>query len=283
MKITVWGSRGSIGSAGPETVRYGGNTACVSVESETAVCILDGGSGLRKAGIAFQDDPRPIHLLLTHLHMDHIQGLGFFRPLFQADRTIDIWGPPSTTLDLRGRLTRYLSPPLFPIRIRDFGAQVTLHDAPLEAWAIGELEVRAATVIHPGATLGYRISAGGQTVTYLSDHEPALGGAIERAEWTSGHDLAASADVLIHDGQYSTDEYRVRTGYGHSSVLQAAAFADLARAARLVLFHHDPEHHDEVVDALLAEARAARRMGSTDAAREGMTIELGASAPAGGR
>ena len=274
MKITVWGSRGSIGSAGPETVRYGGNTACVSVESETAVCILDGGSGLRKAGIAFQDDPRPIHLLLTHLHMDHIQGLGFFRPLFQPDRLIDIWGPPSTTLDLRDRLTRYLSPPLFPIRIRDFDAQVTLHDAPLEAWAIGELELLAATVIHPGATLGYRISAGARTVTYLSDHEPALGGSIGRPEWTSGYDLAAGCDVLIHDGQYTSDEYQVRAGYGHSTVQQAAAFADLARAERLVLFHHDPEHDDEVVDRLLGEARVARRMGSADAASEGMVIEL---------
>jgi phosphoribosyl 1,2-cyclic phosphodiesterase len=274
VKITVWGSRGSIGSAGPETVRYGGNTACVSVESEREICIVDGGSGLRKAGIAYQDDPRPIHLLLTHLHMDHIQGLGFFRPLFQADRTIDIWGPPSTTLDLRARLTRYLSPPLFPVRIRDFGAHVTLNDAPREAWAIGELELRAATVIHPGATLGYRISTGGRTVTYLSDHEPALGGAIDRPEWTSGHDLAAGCELLIHDGQYSTDEYMVRMGYGHSSVRQAAAFADLARAEQLLLFHHDPEHDDETIDALLAQARATRRTGSVEAAAEGMTIEV---------
>jgi phosphoribosyl 1,2-cyclic phosphodiesterase len=274
VRLTVWGSRGSIGSAGPQTVRYGGNTACVSVESDSVVCILDGGSGLRKAGIAYQDDPRPIHLLLTHLHMDHIQGLGFFRPLFRANRAIDIWGPPSTTLDLRARLTRYLSPPLFPIRIRDFDAQVTLHDAPLEAWGIGDLELRAATVIHPGPTLGYRISAAGRAITYLSDHEPALGGSIDQAAWTSGHDLAVGCDVLVHDGQYTTDEYRVRTGYGHSTAQQAAAFADLTGAERLVLFHHDPEHDDEAVDALLAEARAARRTGSTDAAREGMTIEL---------
>lgn len=274
MKLTIWGSRGSIGSAGPETLRYGGNTACVSVESDSAICILDGGSGLRKAGIAYEQDPRPIHLLLTHLHMDHIQGLGFFRPLFQADRTIHIWGPPSTTLDLRARLTRYLSPPLFPIRIRDLGAQVALRDAPLEAWPIGDFQLNAATVVHPGATLGYRVSTGGRTLTYLSDHEPALGGSIDRPEWTSGHDLAAGCDVLVHDGQYSTDEYKVRVGFGHSSVQQAVAFADLARAERLVLFHHDPEHDDETVDALLAEARATRALGSADAAAEGMTIEI---------
>jgi phosphoribosyl 1,2-cyclic phosphodiesterase len=274
VKLTVWGSRGSIASAGPGTVRYGGNTACVSIESESAICILDAGSGLRQAGIAFDDDPRPIHLLLTHLHMDHIQGLGFFRPLFEPDRAIVVWGPPSTTQDLRARLTRYLSPPLFPIRIRDFAAMVELRDAPLDAWAIDGLEVRAATVIHPGPTLGYRISAGGRSITYLSDHEPALGGPIDQAEWTSGHDLAAGSDVLIHDGQYTTDEYRRRVGWGHSSVAQAAAFADMTRAGRLVLFHHEPDHDDETVDALLAEARSARQMGTTDAASEGLTIEL---------
>lgn len=274
MRLKVWGSRGSIASAGPDTVRYGGNTSCVSVESETAICILDGGSGLRKAGIEFDGDPRPIHLLLTHLHMDHIQGLGFFRPLFEIERQIDVWGPPSTTQDLRERLTRYLSPPLFPIRIRDFAARVALHDSPLDTWSVDGFELQAATVIHPGPTLGYRVSAGGRSVTYLSDHEPALGSSLGRAEWTSGHALAAGSDVLIHDGQYTTDEYRERVGWGHSSVAQAAAFADLARAERLVLFHHEPDHDDETVDALLAEARSARRMGATDAASEGMTIEL---------
>jgi phosphoribosyl 1,2-cyclic phosphodiesterase len=274
MRITVWGSRGSIASAGPETVRYGGNTACVSVESDDAICLLDGGSGLRRAGIAFDGDPRPIHVLLTHLHMDHIQGLGFFRPLSEAGRPIHIWGPPSTTQDLRTRLTRYLSPPLFPVRIRDFAARVELHDAPLEPWAFDGFEIRAASVIHPGPTLGYRLSRAGRSVTYLSDHEPALGGPIERPEWTSGHDLAAGADVLIHDGQYTTDEYRERVGWGHSSIEQAATFADLAGADRLVLFHHEPDHADDTVDQLLEEARSLRRRGTADAASEGLTIEL---------
>jgi phosphoribosyl 1,2-cyclic phosphodiesterase len=274
MRVTVWGSRGSIASAGPDTVRYGGNTACVSVETPDAICILDAGSGLRKAGIAFAGDRRPTHLLLTHLHMDHIQGLGFFRPLFDPGRSIRIWGPPSTTQDLRTRLTRYLSPPLFPVRIRDFPARVELHDAPLEPWSIDGLEVRAATVIHPGATLGYRISLGARSVAYLPDHEPALGSAIDRPAWTSGHDLAADAEVLLHDGQYTAAEYRERVGWGHSSVEQAATFADLVGAMRLILFHHDPDHDDEAVDDLLAQARATRRHGSADAASEGLTIEL---------
>jgi phosphoribosyl 1,2-cyclic phosphodiesterase len=274
VRITIWGSRGSIASAGPGTVRYGGNTACVSVESDDAIAILDAGSGLRSAGMAFASDPRPIHLLLTHLHMDHIQGLGFFRPMFEPGRTIQIWGPPSTTQDLRTRLTRYLSPPLFPIRIRDFGARVMLDDAPLGPWHLNGFVMQAASVIHPGPTLGYRIASDDRSVAYLSDHEPAIGGTIGHPEWTSGSDLASGVDVLIHDGQYTAEEYRERVGWGHSTDEQAAAFADLVRADRLVLFHHEPDHSDEIVDRMLERARLERRRGSVDAAREGMTIDL---------
>ena len=129
-------------------------------------------------------------------------------------------------------------------------------------------------MIHPGQTLGYRVASGGRSVAYLPDHEPALGSSIVHPEWTSGHDLAAGASVLVHDAQYTTAEYRERIGWGHSSIEQAVAFADLAGVERLVLFHHEPDHGDAVVDEMLAEARSARRGGSTDAASEGLTIEL---------
>jgi phosphoribosyl 1,2-cyclic phosphodiesterase len=264
MRVRLWGTRGSIASAGPDTVAYGGNTSCVEVEGrDGTIVILDAGTGIRRVGDTF-DRPRRLDILLTHLHMDHIQGLGFFAPLFKDDFDVHVWGPPSTTQDLRTRLTRYLSPPLFPVRLRDVAARVELHDVPTGTFSVAGLEVSAQTVIHPGQTVGYRICDGPSTMTYLPDHEPALGsglpltnGAADAKEWTSGHDLAQNTDLLLHDAQYTADEYEQRVGWGHSQVRDAVALAEIAGAARLVTFHHDPAHDDAELDAMLADAQAA--------------------------
>ncbi len=283
MRVTIWGSRGSIASAGPETVRYGGNTACVQVsDGQGPVLLLDAGTGLRRAGVALEATEGAIHVLLTHLHMDHIQGLGFFPPLFQPGRELHLWGPPSTTLDLRGRLTRYLSPPLFPVRLRDVPSNVELHDVPAGGWLIGQLTIRAATIVHPGPTVGYRVERNGTSLAYLPDHEPALGGLAglldgeptDEAEWTSGYDLAAGADLLLHDAQYTTDEYEERVGWGHSSVRHAVAFADLAGVRRVALFHHDPDHDDEALDRLMAEARSLARTAEVVPGCEDAVLEV---------
>jgi phosphoribosyl 1,2-cyclic phosphodiesterase len=257
-RVCLWGTRGSIASAGPETVAYGGNTSCVEVEGrDGTVVILDAGTGVRRVGDTYRQ-PRRLDILLTHLHMDHIQGLGFFAPLFQDDFEIHVWGPPSTTQDLRTRLTRYLSPPLFPVRLRDVAARVELHDVPSGDFRLGQLTICAQSVIHPGPTLGFRLSDGSATISYMPDHEPALGtnGFPDESEWTSGHDLARGADLLIHDAQYTTDEYAQRQGWGHSRVSDAVNLAAQAGAHRLVTFHHDPAHHDDALDAMLADARA---------------------------
>ena len=258
MKVRLWGTRGSIASASPETIGYGGNTACVEVRSDDGhVAILDAGTGIRRLGSELDDGAERIDLFLTHLHMDHIQGLGFFRPFRQRHREVHVWGPPSPTDDLRTRLSRYMSPPLFPVRLRDVAARLELHDVPMEPFQIGGLEVRGQVVIHPGQTIGYRISDGTATVAYIPDHEPALGvdGMPDDSEWTSGHDLAEGVDLLIHDAQYTADEYEARVGWGHSRISDAVALARLAGARRLVTFHHDPAHDDAELDAMVEQAR----------------------------
>ncbi|MEX2157939.1 MAG: MBL fold metallo-hydrolase [Dehalococcoidia bacterium] len=258
MKVTLWGTRGSSPSAGPENIRYGGNTACVEVRAgDGTLVILDAGTGIRRLGAAISEDIKRVDVLLTHLHLDHIQGLGFFAPLYRDGLEVHIWGPPTAGLTLEGRLTRYLSPPLFPVRLRELPCDLTLHDLPMEPFQIGGLSIRGDFVCHPGPTLGYRIAENGTSLAYLPDHEPALGfGEVPRdADWISGFEIAAQADLLIHDSQYSDEEYPAHIGWGHSAISHTIAFATAAKAKRLVVFHHDPAHNDATLDRLVDTAR----------------------------
>ena len=277
MEVTFWGTRGSIASAGSATQRYGGNTAAVQVTGrDGTVLVLDAGTGIREIADALPSALRRLDIFLSHLHMDHIQGLGFFAPMFTPSLEVHLWGPPSATLDLRRRLTRYLSPPLFPVRLRDLSSHVALHNAPDRPVRIGGLEVTAAEVIHPGPTVGYRIRENGVSMAYIPDHEPALGNGSfpDGPSWTSGHELAKGVDLLVHDVQYFPDERASRVGWGHSSTLDAAAFARQAGVMRLACFHHDPAHDDATLDRLVAETAAAAPGIEVSGASEGQTISL---------
>lgn len=251
MKARLWGTRGSLPTPGPETVRYGGNTSCVELRvSDDRVVILDAGSGIRRLGKTLDGNVARIDVLLSHLHLDHVIGLGFFAPLFHEGHEVHIWGPSSNQLDVRSRLTRYLSQPLFPVRVHDLPCDPVLHDVPLGRFELPDVEVTAMLVCHPGPTVGYRIDDGRSVLAYLPDHEPALSGFPGRAEWTSGHDIAEGADLLLHDAQYTPEEYADRVGWGHSAVPDTIAFATSAGARQLVPFHHDPGHTDADLDAL---------------------------------
>lgn len=262
MKVTLWGTRGSLASPGPETNRYGGNTSCVEVRAaDGTVLVLDAGTGIRRLGDAIVDEIERVDVLLTHLHMDHIQGLGFFEPLFRPAIEVHIWGPSSTTLDLRARLGRYLSPPLFPVRLRDLPCRPTLHDVvELGTFRIGPFSVRAELVCHPGPTVGYRIEADGGSLAYLPDHEPALGAAEFPGgdlDYVPGLGLDEGVNLLIHDAMFTTEEYPRYVGWGHSSIPHALAFAEAARVRQLLTFHHDPGHSDEQLDRLFDEATSS--------------------------
>ncbi len=287
MKIKVWGARGSIPAPGPETMRYGGNTSCVEVTlSDGSTLILDAGTGIRNLGLALPRVEQPIHILLTHLHLDHIQGLMFFAPAFRPESEITIWGPASPEASLQDRVARYISAPLAPVEVRELPSQVSFREAePLE-WEIGPATIRAQAVNHRGPTLGYRIEDQGCVLVYIPDHEPGLGAALSELEddWISGFELARDAAMLIHDCQYTDQEYPAHLGWGHCPLSDALGFGHRVAAKKVLLFHHDPLHSDDFLDSFSGEVsiRWGEIGGSPDSielATERREIEI-AGAPA---
>ena len=278
MNVTFWGTRGSLASPGIDTARYGGNTSCVSVQGkEGTLVVLDAGTGIRGLGQSLPPVLERVDILLTHLHMDHIQGLPFFAPLRRPGAEIHIWGPASTTLGLNARLQKYLSPPLFPVSIRELAASFHFHELPDHEIEIGEFMIHAQLIIHPNPTIGYRIQSAASAITYLPDHEPALAGRSfpNDKSWTSGYKLAEGVDLLIHDTQYTEDEYRNRIGFGHSSIQHAFQFAQLSSVKHFAPFHHDPTHTDDALDHMFAQTiREMQPSYMVTPSREGMAIDV---------
>jgi len=288
LKLKVWGCRGSIPAPGPETTHYGGNTSCVQVTlDDGSILVLDAGTGIRSLGLALAPPTdRPLHILLTHLHLDHIQGLMFFAPMFYPQSEIVVWGPASPEASLEDRIARYISAPLSPVEVRELPCHPSFREAETTEWQLGSALIRSASITHRGPTLGYRIEADGSSLCYIPDHEPGLGAPLAglEEEWISGFDLARGASLLIHDCQYTDDEYPHHIGWGHSPVSDALAFAHRTDVERLMLFHHDPLHSDDFLDVLSGDvqqrvAALPRAERWAELATERRELEVGAGAP----
>ena len=282
MKLTFFGVRGSCPCSSDQQRRYGGNTSCVLVEVEgEPPLILDLGTGLRALGHYLHGSLRaaglPLHatVLLTHLHYDHVLGLPFFSPMQDPGAVLDVYGPSQQDGSLREVLAGMVRPPFFPISMAEFRGELRCQDieGPVD-FSAGGIEVKARPVPHIGHTLGYRIEADGRSVAYISDHQAPLD---RRTVDKQVLDLCDGADLVIHDAQYTDDEFVTMAGWGHSTEAYAVRVASEAGARRLILFHHDPAHSDKEVDRMLDHARrvASGSQVEVKAAFEGMSITLG--------
>ena len=285
MRVRFWGTRGSIAKPGPGTVRYGGNTSCVEVRTRAGtLLVLDCGTGAHGLGHALEAGrtvPLRGHILITHTHWDHIQGVPFFAPLFVAGNEWDVYAPRGLRESVRETLAGQMQYTYFPVSLDQFAATVRFHDLVEGAFRIDDVRVTARYLNHTALTLGYRLEADGVALVYATDHEPhsralASGDASALAGEDRRHvEFLAGADLLIHDAQYTAAEYAEKIGWGHSSVESVVASARTAGARRLVLFHHDPLRDDVGLDQVLAAAR--RQAGSAlevTAATEGQTVEV---------
>lgn len=258
MKFTFLGTRGSYPISKKGNKKYGGSTPCVEIIDKKERLIIDAGTGILNIDFDFYFKASRIDILLTHLHMDHIQGLGFFKPLFIPGKEIHIWGPAGINSTLQSRLNRFLSPPIFPLPLRDIPSNLIIHEIGNSNFSIGTFNITSEFVIHPGPTVGYRIEKDGRSLVYIPDHEPMIGSLklFKENKWISGFDLANNADILIHDNQYSDQEYMIKIGWGHSSSSHVIEFAEKTNIKKLFMFHHDPEHSDVILNNILAHAKS---------------------------
>ncbi len=282
LSVTFWGTRGTIPTPGAGTVRYGGNTACVSVRDQRGhTAILDAGTGIRALGQLLGAQPGGrLDLLLSHVHWDHIQGLPFFEPMYQHGQDIHIHGPAPSGVSLQEVLERQLDGAVYPVPRTARPARLTVHEtSPGASLDVPGLKVRSIALSHPGGALGYRLEPadGGAVVAYLTDNELGSGGAdrVSSAWRRELEEFVRGTELLIHDAMYTPALLADRPGWGHSSALEAVALAASAGVPRLALFHHEPDHDDGQLDELVGTARAAAPPGLTvTAAHEGWTVNL---------
>ena len=303
-QIRFWGVRGSIPVPGKSTVRYGGNTSCVEVRADGEIIILDAGTGIRLLGLALDKEFGPrsmkLTLLISHTHWDHIQGLPFFSPAYNQKNVIRVLGYEGARAGLATILAGQMETPFFPVSLRELPSHLAIEELKETEFQIGQVEVRSKFANHPGICAGYRLSTTSGSIAYFPDNEPyeplklhlASRAGISQEE---AHDFATAerakmveflqgCDFAILDTQYTDDEYTDHIGWGHSSLSSVVSLALDANVGKLLLFHHDPNHTDEMIDKMVERARAlVAKSGKpleVEAAREGAKILLDAKTAA---
>ena len=287
MRVRFFGTRGSIATPGPHTLRYGGNTSCVEVRSDAGtLVIVDMGTGAAILGreLVAHGGPLRGHILISHTHWDHIQGIPFFPPLFAPGNEWDIYAPRGFGLTLRDTLAGQMQYTYFPVSLEQLGATIRYHELVEGHFRIGDIEVTSRYLNHGALTLGYRLEADGVAVVYACDHEPhsrllATGSGDISGEDRRHAEFLAGADLVMHDAQYLASEYPEKIGWGHSTIEYALAVTRFAGVKQLALTHHDPKRGDAALDDLVGSLRAESRRSAGPhifAAAEGQELELAA-------
>src|SRR5262245_3916957 len=292
VNVQFWGTRGSIPKPGPTTIRYGGNTLCLEIcTARGTLVIIDCGTGLHGLGLKLLSGGRGLagHILISHTHWDHIQGVPFFAPFFVPGNKWEIYGPKRLNQSLCDTLAAQMQHTYFPITPDEFGASIRYHDLLEEKFEIDDIKITTQYLNHPALTLGYRLETDGVTVVYCCDHEPFSREVAEGYREIFGldqqhADFIEGADLLVHDAQYTAAEYPSKVGWGHSSAEFVVKLARHAHVKHVVLAHHDPLRTDEAVDGIIAKLRDGLRADHStvlvSAATEGETIEVEASSGA---
>ncbi|RPI07111.1 MAG: MBL fold metallo-hydrolase [Ignavibacteriae bacterium] len=279
MNIRIWGARGSIPVSGMEYIKYGGDTTCVEIRTQDdEIIIIDAGSGIRRLGNKlFAEQKRHYHLIFTHAHWDHLMGFPFFKPIYFRETQIDMFGCPFAQASIQEFLKESMSPPHFPVKLSDLKAVLSYHGTCSGAFNIGSVQISPIFLSHPNQGIGYKFIEQGKSFVFITDNELSFqhpGG----LEYKAYADFSRDADLLIHDAEFTDQEYVRTKGWGHSLYRDALQLASDAGVKRFGMFHHNHERDDAAVDEIVQNCQSIlheqRSMFDCFAVHQGMEIEI---------